>query len=416
MNKIKKYIKLIIIASNGVVYGQLDHPELTSYIQTGLRQNLLIKKIEAKYTSEIDLIKVKKGLPNPVLNFGYFLESVETAAGPQEYKIGLTQPIPFIGKRSLSGQIQRANSNAIHANLSKQQLNVSHEILSDWLDLYYLNKKLSLTRHIYELIRNWDHIVRAKYITSTSSHPDLIKSQIEIIQLDETIQSLENEIDPLISKFSVLLNDSNMTDVTIPSELRYELMDFDKGNILNQIEQKNPTILKNKYLVEKNQKSVNLAKLSRLPNFGIGVEQIGTNEKEGSPFSGKDPIVVKMSLDIPIWFGKNNSKIKSAVNNLDASHSQLMHEKRNQKSIFESIWFTLSDSRRKIELYRDQLIPKGQEALFVTEKAYRTDQVDYLTLIDSQKRLLKFQLDYEMAVITYFKAVSQLTILTGGLK
>ena len=38
-----------------------------------------------------------RGLPDPMVRFDYFAESVETRVGPQEYRFGVSQAFPFPG-------------------------------------------------------------------------------------------------------------------------------------------------------------------------------------------------------------------------------------------------------------------------------------------------------------------------------
>lgn len=61
----------------------------------------------------------------------------------------------------------------------------------------------------------------------------------------------------------------------------------------------------------------------------------------------------------------------------------------------------MDDARRKIELYGNELIPKSRESLGASEKAYISDKADFLTLIDAQRRLLQFKLEYEKAIVSY---------------
>jgi len=81
----------------------------------------------------------------------------------------------------------------------------------------------------------------------------------------------------------------------------------------------------------------------------------------------------------------------------------------------EKVIYDLEESSRQIQLYRDLLIPKGLESLGVTEIAYRTDKIDFIALVDAQRRLLQFHMKYEKAVVDYLKAQSRLSLLTGEL-
>ena len=83
------------------------------------------------------------------------------------------------------------------------------------------------------------------------------------------------------------------------------------------------------------------------------------------------------------------------------------------RSELESLWFELEDAARKVILYRDVLIPKSMESLRASEKAYIGDSVDFLNIIDAQKRYLAFQLASERALVRYYKTRASLEALAG---
>ncbi len=100
-NHIKSLI-ILMISSTTLMAFQSD---LGIYIQKARENNPSLKRAKTQWQSAEVNIAVAKGLANPTVSVGYFLESVETAAGPQQYKIGLTQKFPFLGKRKLQGKI-----------------------------------------------------------------------------------------------------------------------------------------------------------------------------------------------------------------------------------------------------------------------------------------------------------------------
>ncbi|MBT7185585.1 MAG: TolC family protein, partial [Candidatus Marinimicrobia bacterium] len=96
------------------------------------------------------------------------------------------------------------------------------------------------------------------------------------------------------------------------------------------------------------------------------------------------------------------------------SIEQKINSVENELTIkLEKILYELKESERQVKLYQNVLIPKGLESLGATEKAYRSDKIDFLSLVDAQQRLLTFQMKYEKALIDYLKAKSKLSVLTG---
>ena len=413
LHKIKNILALIF--GIGLAFSQSNNSNeiLNQYILAGLENNPSIQQGFKQWKSAEAKIAFAKGLPNPSISFGYFLENVETAAGPQEYKIGIMQKIPWFGKRKVDANIQSAIAEIDFSQLEKKRLTVTHEIRNIWYDYYYLTRITDLTQQNFELIQNWDSVIRSKYVTSRTGHPDLIKTQIELIQLEDDLLSLENQKQPLLESFQSLLNREEFLEIIVPDSFSFKWFIMDKSKLIETIKHFNPDLRMAQAELEMSQAKLKRAKLNRLPDFGIGLEKIGTGEKDGSVFSGKDPVVAKISLDLPVWFRKNKSAIKSAKFAQESIEQKINSVENKLLSKLEKILYELKESERKVKLYQNVLIPKGLESLGATEKAYRSDKIDFLSLVDAQQRLLTFQMKYEKALINYLKAKSKLSILTG---
>jgi len=270
-----------------------------------------------------------------------------------------------------------------------------------------------LTEQNFKLIQNWDGVIRSKYVTARAGHPDLIKTQIELIQLEDELFTLENKKIPILERFKSLLNDPSLMDIVVPDSLTFELAELDVSIVKEKILKNNTTVLGANADIEMQRYRVKRSKLNRMPDIALGVESITTGEKEGSAFSGKDPLVAKISLDIPIWFRKTNAEIASANFALNGAEARAVSIQNELNSELEMVLFDLEESSRQIRLYKDVLIPKGLESLGASEIAYRGDNIEFISLVDAQRRLLKFQMKYEKALVNYLKATSKLSVITG---
>ena len=409
----KKLIKPIIALVIGTFPLMAFQSDLDLYIQKAQENNPVVKLAYNQWKSAETSIAVAKGLPNPTVSVGYFLESVETAAGPQQYKIGLMQKFPFLGKRGLQGKIQASKAENSYYKYVGHQLKLNHAVRSTWYDYYYLARVTELTEQNFKLIQNWDGVIRSKYVTARTGHPDLIKTQIELIQLEDELFTLENKKIPILERLRSLLNDPSLTDIVVPDSLSFELVQLDASSIKEQILKNNTSALGANANIEMQKFRIKRSKLNWMPDIGLGIESIATGEKDGSLVSGKDPLVAKLSLDIPIWFRKTNAEIASANYALNGAEAQAVSIQNELKTKLEIVLFDLEESSRQIRLYKDVLIPKGLESLGASEIAYRGDKIEFISLVDAQRRLLKFQMKYDKALVDYLKAKSKLTVLTG---
>ena len=71
------------------------------------------------------------------------------------------------------------------------------------------------------------------------------------------------------------------------------------------------------------------------------------------------------------------------------------------------------DAGRKINLYRDGLLPKADEAVAATATAYQAGTSDILDLLDAQRVLLEFQLALERALADSSQRLAEIEMLVG---
>jgi len=76
--------------------------------------------------------------------------------------------------------------------------------------------------------------------------------------------------------------------------------------------------------------------------------------------------------------------------------------------------FGLRDAHRKIDLYRDTLLPKAEQSMKITELAFTTGKAGFLDLIDSQRILLGFQLEHKRALADRARRLAEIEMLIGG--
>ena len=77
-------------------------------------------------------------------------------------------------------------------------------------------------------------------------------------------------------------------------------------------------------------------------------------------------------------------------------------------------YYDYNDSIRRIRLYRESLIPNGEELLRTSETAYKAGTIDFLSLIDSQRLLLEYNLSYHRALADNRQKLAELERLVGS--
>jgi outer membrane protein TolC len=71
------------------------------------------------------------------------------------------------------------------------------------------------------------------------------------------------------------------------------------------------------------------------------------------------------------------------------------------------------DAKRKVDLYRDTLVPKGRQSLDVARQGFEAGKVTFISLIDAQRLLLEFQLAERRARTNRGQRLAEIEMLSG---
>ena len=68
---------------------------------------------------------------------------------------------------------------------------------------------------------------------------------------------------------------------------------------------------------------------------------------------------------------------------------------------------------RQLNLYKTGIIPQASLQIHSAQSAYRVNKADFMTLLDSQMTLYKYELEYHQALSEYEKNVASLEAIVG---
>jgi outer membrane protein TolC len=195
-------------------------------------------------------------------------------------------------------------------------------------------------------------------------------------------------------------------------------MKLDKKHLTNIFKSNNPKWIGNKKAKEMGEHNIALAKKKGKPNFGVGLGWMETDKSlmPNTRGSGDDPIALTLSLSIPLWRGKVKSQINSEKHKYKSVKEMGESILDNFESDLEIVLFRINDSKRKNELYLNDLLPKVKDAYKSTMTAYEAGKVSFQNLLDAERLVLRISLDYEISKTNHLKSYSNLKKLVGEIR
>jgi len=388
---------------------------LEDYLRYAALNNAGLKAAFEHWKAAIEQVPQAKSLPDPKFTYGYFIEEVETRVGPQRQKFGIMQVFPWFGKIEARTDAAAASAKAARKRYEGTKLKLFFEVKDAFYEYTYLARAVEIARENLELIKHFEEVARTKYMAATATHPDVIRAQVELATIEDVLKSLEELREPIVARLNSVLNRRSFEMLPWPRKEEFKRVEVGRQEMIAMLRQMNPELGALDFEVEAAKNRVELAKKKFYPDIGVGVDWIETDSavSSGVRDSGRDPIVLMFSLNLPIWRESYKAAERQAKSNVRKTEQQLTEVENTIVARAERVLYDFEDSDRKLKLYGSVLVPKAEELLGASETAYKSGTIDFLSLIDAQRTLLKFQLFYERATTNNQQKLAELEMLAG---
>jgi len=394
-----------------------ENPTLSDYLRYAALNNAGLKAAFEQWKMAVEQIPQVRSLPDPKFTYGYFIEEVETRVGPQQNKLEIMQTFPWFGKIEARTDAAASAAKAARQRYESAKLKLFYEVKDAYYEYVYLAEAIKIAQDNLELIKHFEQVARTKYVTAAIGHPDVIRAQVELAKLEDHLKTLEELRTPIVARLNASLNRRSLEMLPWPqAQQKFQAAEVNREKIISLLRKQNPELKALDFEKESAQYRLELAKKKFWPDVGVGLGWIDTGNamNPGTPDSGKDPIILMFSMNVPLW----RESYKAAELQAKADVIRTSEQKKEVENTIvartERALYDFEDSKRKTELYGNVLVPKAEELLRASETAYLAGTIDFLSLINAQQKLLEFQLHYERSTTDNQQGLARLEMLVGG--
>jgi outer membrane protein TolC len=153
----------------------------------------------------------------------------------------------------------------------------------------------------------------------------------------------------------------------------------------------------------------------RAPGLMAGLDWIvvGDAPSPAPSDSGKDAVVVSAGLSLPLW-GPSYRESMSAARAEGAAHrAERDARKLSASAALEAALSAVRDAQRRIELYRDTLIPQAETTFQSVLGGYQSGRSTVAAALLSQRDLLELQLELARSRARHARAWAVLEAVVG---
>lgn len=228
---------------------------------------------------------------------------------------------------------------------------------------------------------------------SASGMNAILQVRMQIRELENTIEQLQANLEPLKIKFNQLLNREIRIEIALPDQLEKPVLSLEKQEILDSIRQNNPMLAMYQSEIGAFEQQAKMARLEGKPMMGAGVNYMtfAPRPENGMLMGGENMVMPMVTLSLPIYRKKINSKIKEAEFLKESAH--LDHQKtENLLAMYWADAFrTWEESERNLSLYEDQIQLVNQQ-IQLLETSFTSNATGLEEVLRANQQLLDYQL------------------------
>jgi len=389
---------------------------LDEYVAFGLAKSAEIRAAFEEWSALTERASRAGTLPDPQFTFAEFLEEVQTRTGPQRRRFGISQAFPWPGKLGAQEAVAERQAEAAWQRVEMERLRVVSAIEIAFHEYAFLAMELEITRELQGLLVGLESIVQSR-VRAGAGQADLLRLQVEIGRVEDSLAGFERRRPSLSARLSHAMNSPIGTEpLQLPALQEPETVTLDTEALHRVAQESSPALRELEQAVAASREARDLAGYEGRPDFRVGLDYIQTGDARapGTPGSGDDPVILGVSMSLPVWGSSNSAAEREAEHRVRAFGLKLEAAQSKLRADVEHEAYRVEDAARRIGLYRDSLIPRAREALDLTLTSYRAGDASVLDLIDSERATLEFELSLWRACREYFQGQARLKALTGG--
>lgn len=389
------------------------HP-VEDYIAYALAQQPEIQAARKVVEAKAHRVPQAASLQDPMVGTTFFPEEIQTAAGAQQFSLNASQRLPWFGKLARRADAAEAEVEIARAELVAKELEVIQQVKRAYYELYFVQKAIFITEQDRVLMLRFVRIAEVKNITG-GRQADVLRAQVEASNLEADLVRLRQQLDSARARLARVLHIGPETHVQALDQLPYQPVPRDLELLYQRAVSLRPELHAQLAAVMRDRRKVDLARLDYYPDATLAATWIDTGDHGVSRVAnGRDPLLLGVNVNIPLYRKRLDSAVREAEAQVVASARRYDSLRDRTVEEITDLFAQATSQRELVEIFAGDIVPKADLTVRESERAYEANIIDFLTLVDNWRQLLRFQITLHRLEAQLRQTLATLERTVGG--
>jgi outer membrane protein TolC len=325
-----------------------------------------------------------------------FLEEIQTAAGPQQVAMSLTQKFPWFGKRSLRDQIAYRDSMAAYARVAAIELDVVERVKKAYFDLYLSQQAVKETRQLERPLEDLVALAKSKYETGAGKVglESVFQAQVELAKLKTDLVKLDEDKRRAQARLAGVMHLPPRTEIEATDHIDRSGAEDQVETLVGLAETCQPEFEALRWEMARDQAAVDLACREYWPDITTSFHWYEMGDGGLSPVAnGRDAFSIGVGINVPIYRHRLHAAVQEAETKLCATARRLDAVRDQFQAEIETLHTQFREHHRTLAILENEILPPAAETVRLALESYRAGRADFQQLIDAFRTLLRYRVE-----------------------
>jgi cobalt-zinc-cadmium efflux system outer membrane protein len=313
-----------------------------------------------------------------------FADSIQT--------IGIAQTLPYPGKKSLDKQIGGAGVKVSEAELALRRIEVARDVKVAFSRVLASERLVEVSTQLVAVAESSATTARKRVEAGAAAYQEQLRAEVQLVQAQTELKEFDRELIAARAAFITVVGRPDLGEArlsgTLSEEPRPALMESRGEEFLAQ----HPSARAARASVDRAELEYRRAKLEPYPDV--------TASFSGGKLGETDQGIIQLGFSLPVPIidqgkGKKDearANVRVAEAELRVVQHQLLREWANAQKRYRT-------AAEQVASYREQALPKADEALRLVQKGFEEGKFNFIDLADTQRTTAEVRLAYQQKLL-----------------
>jgi outer membrane protein, heavy metal efflux system len=405
-------------ASAAVMHGEhyTGAASLQQLVAEALRMNPEVRAAEKEREAARQRVLPAGALDDPMLEAGVLNLPARSPSFSSEdmtmKMLGLTQRIPFPGKRDLRRDIAERSADSVGHAYEETVNRIAREVKTTYYDLALVQHSARVIAQNRAIVGQLLKVVEGRHSVARASQVDVLKAQTQLSRMSEESIKVDRERPTLESELNRLLGRAPHTPPPPAA-----LPPLDRSPAIRDLQEtawaERPQLRALQAMISRSERALELARKDRYPDFDL---RFSYGQRDSMPDGSRrsDLISMTVAINLPVW---RATKTEPRIAEAQAMHEQAVSlyevQRIDTATKLHHQMAMAEQSLQAAQLYRDEILPQARLTFEAALSSYQQSRGELMPMFDVQMSILNAELGYATAVASYQKALAEIEFLSG---